>query len=855
MALTKITANIIEDGAISTASLANTSITADKLAATLDLTGKTITVATATAGDNDTTVASTAFVSTAIANLADSAPETLNTLNELAAALGDDANFSTTVTNSIALKAPLASPDFTGDVTFDTSTLVVDSTNNRVGVNVSSPAVAAHVYGKVRAQKAGSASAYVQLSADELTSNYAADIFLNDTGLTFKHNSGVRGFVFDQNGTERMRIDSSGNVGIGTTSPEALLHVSAADGVTGVLKIEGGKNTVTSIGEINSQLDFGSNDGSVNNTGNIGGRIASVTELTNGAETGMAFYTFDQGSTPDLSEKLRITAEGNVGIGASLPSNSLHVASADATVAHFQHTDGINSNIRISDTSDSFYLVSRDGIGSIGGVNSSSGSNLNIDLTSGNVGIGTTSPSEKLDVNGKGCFANTYSYGSTNYHIKLKSSYGDGISSYISNVANGSRIDISAGGYYYGSSLYQLTDGATGMGTINIDQDGTLIYQSITGATANSTVNPVERFRIDSSGNVGIGTTSPDTLLNIASASAPTLRIENTDGSLGTDQVIGAVEFYKTDTSGAGAGVAGGMQLLSTFSTGSRTALTFSTSNADGNDVERLRIDAYGNVGIGTNNPAYNLEIWGAADPAVRVYNTGTGTSDDSLLRLQIAGTTARNFIYFGDSGDSDIGNIEYNHSDNSMRFTTNTAEALRIDSSGLSLGDTDGDYVSRNNTGGLHVKRGGILMNGPPGNANMSSAAADNCWTYHGQGGRGGSFTSLTISVPNPNNGASGVGYGGFSLEFYIAGFDAKYHSGHFSGYVNNSITLSKRAFWDSSGSGTLSSGSVGVQGFYLTIGFPSMTHPTCKFVINKGGHGVSGPYTNMSGVSITWA
>src|SRR6056300_1168981 len=145
MALTKITANIIEDGAISTASLADTSITADKLAATLDLTGKTITVATATAGDNDTTVASTAFVSTAIANLADSAPETLNTLNELAAALGDDANFSTTVTNSIALKAPLASPDFTGDATFDTSTLVIDSTNNRVGIGAASPQKGLHL--------------------------------------------------------------------------------------------------------------------------------------------------------------------------------------------------------------------------------------------------------------------------------------------------------------------------------------------------------------------------------------------------------------------------------------------------------------------------------------------------------------------------------------------------------------------------------------------------------------------------------------------------------------------------------------------------------------------------------------
>jgi hypothetical protein len=111
---TKIKAGVIEAGAISTASLADTSITADKLHTTLDLTGKTVTVATATAGDNDTTVASTAFVTTAIANLTDSAPAALDTLNELAAALNDDADFSTTVTNSIALKAPLASPTFTG---------------------------------------------------------------------------------------------------------------------------------------------------------------------------------------------------------------------------------------------------------------------------------------------------------------------------------------------------------------------------------------------------------------------------------------------------------------------------------------------------------------------------------------------------------------------------------------------------------------------------------------------------------------------------------------------------------------------------------------------------------------------
>jgi len=89
-------------------------IVAADLNSTLDLTGKTITVANASTGDSDTTVANTAFVQQEIAALVASAPGTLNTLNELAAALGDDASFSTTVTDSIALKAPLASPTFTG---------------------------------------------------------------------------------------------------------------------------------------------------------------------------------------------------------------------------------------------------------------------------------------------------------------------------------------------------------------------------------------------------------------------------------------------------------------------------------------------------------------------------------------------------------------------------------------------------------------------------------------------------------------------------------------------------------------------------------------------------------------------
>ena len=61
--------------------------------------------------------ANKSYVDTKVSALADSAPAALDTLNELAAALGDDANFSTTVTNSIATKMPLAGGAFTGAVT------------------------------------------------------------------------------------------------------------------------------------------------------------------------------------------------------------------------------------------------------------------------------------------------------------------------------------------------------------------------------------------------------------------------------------------------------------------------------------------------------------------------------------------------------------------------------------------------------------------------------------------------------------------------------------------------------------------------------------------------------------------
>ena len=77
------------------------------------LTG-TPTAPTATVGTNTTQVATTAFVGSAVAALIDAAPETLNTLNELAAAISDDANFATTLTTSVGTKVSKAGDTMTG---------------------------------------------------------------------------------------------------------------------------------------------------------------------------------------------------------------------------------------------------------------------------------------------------------------------------------------------------------------------------------------------------------------------------------------------------------------------------------------------------------------------------------------------------------------------------------------------------------------------------------------------------------------------------------------------------------------------------------------------------------------------
>jgi len=112
-----VTGNITVSGTVDGVDVAGLNTAVSGLSSGSSALTNGVTATTQSAGDNSTKVATTAYTDTAISNLVDSSPGALNTLNELAAAINDDANFSTTVTNNIATKMPLAGGTFTGAVT------------------------------------------------------------------------------------------------------------------------------------------------------------------------------------------------------------------------------------------------------------------------------------------------------------------------------------------------------------------------------------------------------------------------------------------------------------------------------------------------------------------------------------------------------------------------------------------------------------------------------------------------------------------------------------------------------------------------------------------------------------------
>ena len=181
----------------------------------------------------------------------------------------------------------------------------------------------------------------------------------------------------------------------------------------------------------------------------------------------------------NINNKFLVTTGGNVGIGTTSPTNIIHTSTTSNAVGRFESTDA-TAYIRINDTADSFYLVTGTQKGSIGGNADVNANNLNIDLTNGNVGIGTTSPSHKLNVVAPN---NTTAVG----------------------------IDFPSANFDFSANS---TSGYTTK--FHMDNTGTYIGSNSAGRALIFQTNDTDRLYINgNTGNVGIGTDSPGRKLDV----------------------------------------------------------------------------------------------------------------------------------------------------------------------------------------------------------------------------------------------------------------------------------------------------------------------------------------------------
>ena len=563
--------------------------------------------------------------------------------------------------------------------------------------------------------------------------------------------------------TERMRIASSGNVGIGTTSPGYKLevvgnakvssnfyigNVDAVTTATEVLVRQSDRvrgitpaNLINASGGPYLPLSAGS---SYPLTGDlyVSDDVLPVTNIASnlGSSTNSFLYThtyvvqsagvlqLNTGGT----ERMRITSGGNVGIGTTNPGFKLDVSSGSAVGARISTTGFTNldlvsnrtggnlGGIRWKQDIDSFQTSEFLGLHGGGfdwktGDGSVSPAIKMSMLSNGNVGIGTTSPQQKLhivDTDGANIILNSntgaenngiwmteggvatpyvngayFHYDSANNLVRLNTGTttlstrfvvqrdtgkfivggvtANQTQSVMSSRQNGSSIEfghLNQSGQYYGTLGAMSSSGSPfiafsadnsvsnsfttrGAKGFVISQDtgisGDLIFSSVPLAnTANQGL--VERMRISDTGNVGIGTTSPGSLLHVEGS--------RTTASLQVNQT--------------------GTGVIANFKQGGNS---------------KVLIDNTGNVGIGTTSPVSLLHIKGA-DPVFTIQDTSTGTAQaSSTLRLGESGSGGVLDVYWDIKQASDDLNthLEINHSSNGNHLTI-------LDNGNVGIGTTN---------------------------------------------------------------------------------------------------------------------------------------------------------------------
>jgi len=415
--------------------------------------------------------------------------------------------------------------------------------------------------------------------------------------------------IRDNTGGNVVIQDNSGGVGIGTASPHTGTKLHIANGSS-----EGVEFQVAHLTNVNRILSY-NRSSSVYNTLKLEGLDHQ-------------FYVSG-------SEKMRINSSGNVGIGTTAPSQKLEVVgNIHATGArHISASYDANHYIRFESLSSGGVMKATDG-GVITTLVRSYGDSY---FNGGNFGIGTTSPYTNFEVVGKGSFGVA---GSSNLGVEISS---------VSAIPT-----AQVKGY-----IASATSSAGG-------SNGDLLIASRTSASTNIRFfagSTSEKMRLDSSGFVGIGTTSPDTFLHIDSASTNNIPLKVESGAS-----TSYVQFMDTGTT-ANFKVRVG-------SNGDNLLLWAGGS-------ERLRINSSGNVGIGTTSPNTTLEV-GDCDSSSNI--------DDGNLAVKT--NTNDTAITIQEASGAEQWGLGVNV-DGDLIFTDSGTERIRFDDGGnVGIGTTSPDRL-----------------------------------------------------------------------------------------------------------------------------------------------------------------